>query len=269
MKDRKANDIVNAFKAIFKRKILPVPKLLIQTDPGAEFNNVTTKNYFDSLHIGYRFGKPGRSRQQAVVEAKNKIIGKALFMRMTANELQTGEKDTDWVEFLPALVRELNKLTREKPVPKAPTEPILTNKTILLEVGQKVRVMLDKPEDVTIGKLMGHFRATDIRWKPEITEISNVIITPGEPPMYQVKGDVKRAYTYNQLQLVDEGQEKPFQFTGAKYVVEKIISKKGKKYLVKWKGYDDKDNKWEDEATLIKQPDIKKMIDEFNKVKPK
>ena len=266
MKDRKAEDVVKAFKKIFRRRILSKPSTLMQVDPGVEFNNTVTKEYFDSLGIGYRFGKVGRSRQQAVVEAKNKIIAKALFMRMTANELQTGEKDTDWVEFLPALVKELNKIIKAQGVPKQSTEPILTDKTILLEVGQNVRVILDKPEDVTIGKLMGHFRATDIRWSPKVTKITNVILTPGQPPMYQVEGDDKRAYTYNQLQTVDNNEEKPFQFSGSKYIVEKIVDKKGKKYLVKWKGYGNDSNSWEDGTQLSSSPDIKKMIDSFNKL---
>lgn len=267
MKNLSADDVVNAFKKIFKRKILPEPSLLIQTDPGTEFNNKTTQDYFNSIGVGYRYGKTGRSRQQGVVEAKNKIIAKALFMRMTVNELQTGEKDTDWVEFVPDLVKELNKITKEQPKQKELTEPIISNKTTLLEVGQRVRIQLDKPKDITIGKLMGNFRATDIRWDPKVSTITNVILTPGMPPMYQVEGDVKRAYTYNQLQPVDDGQEKPVYFKGAKYIVEKILDKKGKQYLVKWKGFGDEENRWEDEKNLLKQPDLKDMIEKFNQEK--
>jgi hypothetical protein len=84
--------------------------------------------------------------------------------------------------------------------------------------------------------------------------------------MYQVEGDDKRAYTYNQLQTVDNNEEKPFQFSGSKYIVEKIVDKKGKKYLVKWKGYGNDSNSWEDGTQLSSSPDIKKMIDSFNKL---
>ena len=270
MKDRTAEDVVIAFKKMFKRKILSQPKYLMQTDSGSEFNSVKTKAYFDEIGIGYRFGKPGRSRQQALVEAKNKIIAKALFMRMTANELHTGEKDTDWVEFLSDLIKELNKLDKKKKPKKESNIPIMGPKTILLEVGQHVRLMLDKPRDITIGKLNGNFRATDIRWGPQILEIHNVILTPGQPPMYQVSGDVKRAYTFNQLQLVDDNQEKKEEFSGAKYTVEKILNrrKKGRttEYLVKWKGYDkEDDNRWIKEAHLKVQTGLHKMIDDFNK----
>jgi len=272
MKGHSAEDTIEAFKKIFKRKTLPAPKYLMQTDPGSEFENAKTKQYFESLKIGYRFGKPRRSRQQAVVEAKNKIIAKALFMRMTANELQTGEKDTDWVEFLPSLIKEMNKIVNDKPKVKKPEEPVIKKETILLEKGQKVRVQLDKPRAIegtqANATLSGHFRATDIRWDPEIKEITNVILTPGQPPLYQVSGDNKVAYTFNQLQTVDEGQEKKKPYSGEKYVVEKIMKSRtvgrGKnaktEYLVKWKDYPDSANTWEPES-ISNKPDVAKMID--------
>jgi hypothetical protein len=267
MTDRKASDVVAAFKAIFKRKVLPAPSMLMQTDPGAEFENKTTKEYFDSLGIGYRFGKAGRSRQQAVVEAKNKVIAKALFMRMTANELETGVKDTDWVEFLPALIKELNKVVKNKPAVKEPEEPVLRKETVLLEVGQNVRVQLDKPREVTGEKLSGHFRATDIRWDPQIKSITNVILSPGQPPMYQVSGDTKRAYTFNQLQTVDEGQEKKVQFTGGKYLIEKVVGMKKVRnkvqYKVRWKGFDESGDTWEPPETVLGVPNGKKHITDF------
>ena len=270
MKGHSAEDVVKAFKAIFKRKALPPPSLLMQVDPGSEFKNKITQDYFENeLKIGYRFGKVGRSRQQAVVEAKNKVIAKALFMRMTANELETGEKDTDWVEFLPKLIQELNKVVKSQPKKPEPEEPILKKDVILLEEGQNVRVILDKPKEVTGVKLAGGFRATDTRWDAPVKKITNVIITPGEPPMYQVEGDAKRAYTYNQLQLVDDNQEKKKQYTGGKYSMEKILEKKtvrkNVQYLVKWKGYEE--TSWETEDTVLKATEGKRLIDTYNNTK--
>lgn len=269
-----AQEVVEAFKKIFARKILPAPKMLMQTDPGSEFDNKITKDYFtNTLKIGYRFGKAGRSRQQAVVEYKNKIIAKALFMRMSANELHTGEKDTDWVEFLPALITELNKLIKSKPKPKESDEPILKDKTILLEVGQKVRVQAEKPFDIIEGRVTGGFRATDLRWNPKITTITNVILTPDEPPMYQVDGDTKRAYTYQQLQTIDDGDDKVQDFRGAKYVIEKLVGKKvqNKKtlYLVKWKGFDDSQNTWTEENNIKKSTLGAELITAFNRSQKK
>lgn len=270
MKGHSAEDVVKAFKAIFKRKILSPPSLLMQTDSGSEFKNKVTKDYFENnLKIGHRFSKPGRSRQQAVVEAKNKMIATALFMRMISNELETGETDTDWVDFLPNLIQEMNKVVREKPVKPEPEEPILRKDTIILEVGQNVRIALDKPKEVTGQKLSGNFRATDIRWEPKIRKITNVILTPGEPPLYQVEDDHKRAYSYNQLQTVDADQEKKVQYPGGKYQMEKILEMKKIKnkvmYLIKWDGYDNPT--WKTEADVLAAATGKNLIKFFKNTK--
>ena len=108
LKERTANSVKKAFEKIFKRKILKPPKYILQTDQGTEFRG-ELKTYIQSKGITLRYAKVGRSRQQAFAEARNKTIAKALFMRMSANELETGEEDNDWVEFLPDLIKELNK----------------------------------------------------------------------------------------------------------------------------------------------------------------
>ena len=72
----------------------------------------------------------------------------------------------------------------------------------MLPVGTKVRIKLDKPVD-TFGKRLegNHFRATDLRWSVKIYTITNVLLTPNQPILYQVDNE-KTAYTYNQLQVV-------------------------------------------------------------------
>ena len=55
----------------------------------------------------------------------------------------------------------------------------------LLPVGTEVRVQLDAPMDYVTGKrLIGNFRATDIRFSKEPHTISDVVIKPSSPPLY-------------------------------------------------------------------------------------
>jgi hypothetical protein len=272
LKDKTADAVIAGFKKMFKGKILKEPKYLMQFDSGGEFTSQKTQDYFSGMGVEFRFGKPYRSRMQALVEAKNKILGKALFMRMTANELETGEEDTEWSQFLKPLLTELNKhiketnKDKEKKKKKNPSQDLVNidKTTILLQVGQKVRTILDKPRSATGTKLSGTFRATDIRWDPTIKVITNVILAPSAPPLYQVDNQQNPAYTYNQLQTVDEAQEKKTNIKEGKYNVEKILEKrkKGKsyEYLIKWEGYATPD--WQPAKNL---KDVQQMVDDFNK----
>ncbi len=110
------------------------------------------------------------------------------------------------------------------------------------------------------------------------------IIQPGQPPMYLVdkaNGEVDHsaAYTRNQLQVVPKNEKLPDKslIRGTKtkgvtkYIVEKILDKKKEKgkvyYLVKWKGFSNKDNTWEPRTNLI--IDVPDMIKEYEKSIPK
>jgi hypothetical protein len=194
-------------------------------------------------------------------------------MRMTANELETGEEDTEWSPFLAPLIKEYNKFVKEKKPIQVSTEPNITKKTILLEVGQNVRVMLDKPRTTFDEKLHGNFRATDIRWDPKIVAISNVILSPGQPPLYQVDNKPSPAYTYNQLQIVDDNQEKQTIIPQGKYIPEKVVDdrKNGKviEYKVHWKGYEDKDDTWEPAKFFRDNVNFKKLLVDYKVTKAK
>lgn len=267
MKDRDAKTVLKAFQTIFKRKILPAPKYLLQTDSGKEFDAKETKKYFHSIGVSMRFGKPGRSRMQALAEARNKTIATALFMRQTANELETGEQDTEWSQFLKPLIKEYNQFIKDKKPVKESSEPNINNKTILLEVGQKVRVMLDKPRSALDEKLHGNFRATDIRWNTKISTITNVIIAPSQPPLYQIDNNPSPAYTYNQLQTVDDNQEQKTNIPDGRYIIEKVVDerKNGRltEYKVRWKGYEEKDDTWEPAKKLLANINFKQMIQDY------
>ena len=247
LKNRTATTVLKNIKEIYKTsKLLKQPKI-IQVDSGSEFKG-PFKEWAKKSKIYLKVGITGRHRQQAIVENKNMLIGKLLFMRMNAEELKTGVKSNDWVQYLPTLLRVYNKKMKEKlksrPTTKTFKKVILPvckgNSCELLDVGQKVRIPLDEPRDIiTKKKLHGKFRAGDIKWNPKVYKISDVFINPGQPPMYRVKGKKNVAYTRNQIQLYKENETETKAQT--KYVVDKIIRKFKKKglvyYEIKWKGY--------------------------------
>jgi transposase InsO family protein len=225
LKSKKGANIIKAFKKIYKETDLEPPQLL-RTDSGSEFKGIV-KIFFDKLGTKIIYSLPGRHRQTGLVEALNKKIGTALFKRMTAQELLTGEKSIEWVDDLPKIIEAINKNSIDVTKIKRSNTPVCKGESCkLLEIGTKVRRILDTPIDVYNRKrIHGNFRATDIRWDPKIRTITNIIINANQPPMYQLddgKGGTNRrvAYTREQLQVVSKNEQLP---------PKSIIRKKNKK----------------------------------------
>lgn len=279
LKEKSSNTVLKAFEAIYKRNLLKIPKS-IEVDNGTEFQGAV-KTWFENKNVIFKVKKPYRHRQQAMVERRNQMIGKMLFKRMTEEELLTGNPSTQWTDEIKDVKKEINK---KKPVKKTKTQAQIQcegDACTLLSEGQKVRVALEAPVDVATGKkLHGKFRDTDIRWELQPKIIKEVILQPGQPPLYLVSDkdgntDRKQAYTKSQLLPVKQNEKapreaaiRPITDKGVKkYIVERIVDKKKEKnrifYLIKFKGY--KEPEWQPRTELIK--DIPDLIEEYEKKK--
>lgn len=203
LRNHSAVAVRNAFKKVYEEhNILKMPKRM-EVDPGAEFKGVT-KTYLTDNGVVIRYGKAGRSRQQALAERRNQTIGDEIFKRQIEREIKTDKVNKQWIKDLPEIIEDLNEryeVTKFKPLSN---EPIITKRTKqLLMRGDRVRVLLDEPHDYFGKKLHGRFRSADIRWSPMIYEIERVLLRPSYPPMYLVKGLPHTPYTRGQLQVVE------------------------------------------------------------------
>lgn len=273
LKDAKAITVRNAFKSIYSRSVLDLPKLRIEVDGGPEFKG-ETKKYFQDNGIGMRVAKPYRHRQQALVERKNLSIGSALLKRQTAQEILTGVPDRQWTADLPKIVKQMNENVKDKKIPDPPSKVIVTpGSKNILQRGTKVRVALEVPRDVTEGKILhGKFRSSDIRWDMKIRTIREVLIKPGFPPMYLVDGDKGPnkdfepvAYTRNQLQIVSADEKPPsmdvIRGKPDLWAIQTIVRKLDNgKYLVKWKAGDGTQ-----ETRERLEEDVPDMLKEFDR----
>jgi len=284
LKNKTAQSVKDAFKEIYKRGILKFPKSRIETDPGSEFKGVV-KDYFNKHGIRMRYGKPGRHKQQAVVESRNKIIGTALMKKMTAEELLTNQISRRWTDILPDILLAMNKhyseqLKKLKKL-KVNDEVICKGDTCnLLEIGTKVRAILDEPRNVLGEKQIGKFRAGDIRYDPKIRIIKNIILNPGQPPRYmlddktQPDGIEKVLYSKNELQVIPNDEMEPpgeivlkerINEPDITYVVKKILDKKkikGKNYLlISWKGFNSSYDTWEPYNEIKKS--VPELVEEY------
>ena len=278
LRSKNAKEVMKGFKKIYERGLLKLPNT-IRTDPGSEFKG-EVKKYFDKNGVYIKYGKAGRSRQLAVVEKTNQLLGNLLLKRMQAQELLTGERSNEWVDDLPKAIKIINKKRKKKP-PKVSydTFDCEGDACNLLAIGTKVRPILDKPIDYVSGKRVhGKFRGADIKWDPEVRIIKNILLLPDQPPLYQLndKNDIDKidqsvAYTKNQLQVVPEDEEAPdpivIRGEPKTFVVQKILDKKkvnGKIYYkVKWKGYPESEATWEPRSQLIE--DVPLIVREYER----
>lgn len=271
LKNKDAKSVLDAIKLIFNRKILTEP-FIITFDNGSEFKGVV-KQYLESKHINVKYALTGRHRQIAMVERANQKIGKILFQRMTAQELLTGEQNNFWVDELKGLINVLNqnhKIPLEKEISP---DPIITpyNAT-LIPIGTRVRIKLDYPINAfDNSKLHGKFRATDIKWSPDIHRVKEVLIKPGFPPMYLTDND-NVARTKQQLNIVPKDEKPPnikyIRGNPEHYIINAIVDrkkiKKGFEYKINWKGYPHSEDSWISEDQLNRTEDLKQMKNDFN-----
>lgn len=278
LKNKYSSDVKDAFETIYDRGIIEMPKILTM-DSGTEFKGEVIK-YLKENGIRYRYGKPKRHRQLAVVERTNQYLAKGLFMRMTSQELLTGEPSREWVEELPKFVQYINKKRKREPPkePKSVKSRCSGDDCTLLDIGTKVRTKLDHPLDAATDKFLHgeRFRITDIRWDPVVRTITNIILHPNQPPFYQLDDkkrkngiDVTAMYTKKQLQVVPEGEEAPspsvIRGTPSNYRVEKLLEKKKEKnriyFLVKWRGFPESQATWELRTELNES--VPELVKEF------
>jgi hypothetical protein len=206
LKDKDAHIVARAFSRIYERDILEEFPKILSVDSGSEFKGAF-KELMDELEIELIVGAPGRHRMQGLVENKNSSIGKLIFSFLDYNELKKGKRSVDWYvskDHFRKFVAELNKESKAKPTTENLSDaPFVSDANRdLLDVGQKVRVLLDEPIDIASRKkLGGKFRATDIRWSLDKKKIRWVVLNPGFPVMYRVSGE-KFLRTRQQLQKV-------------------------------------------------------------------
>jgi hypothetical protein len=283
MKERKSSDIVTALKKIYRRKILLKP-IVIVSDVGAEFHK-DFQVAMDNMGINHKFAKAGRHRSVSLVERKNQTIGKIIHRLLLQADLanENGNATSQWVHFVRILVSEINKRVEEKNneienVPLLEQEMKFNpeKKIKMFKIGDRVRVALDNPQDIHGKRLHGKFRSSDIRFKPKIREVKEVLIVPLQPIMYLLDGNVGDleiepiGYTYNQLQKVSVREREvttPLVIEDNRYEVDRILDRRkvGRiyEYKVKWKNMPrGEGTSWEKRAELMR--DIPQLIKRYD-----
>jgi hypothetical protein len=129
--------------------------------------------------------------------------------------LETKKPNTEWVDKLNPVVKEINdshleKLDKDyKPKVKKFDDKIKFNKNnkVILEVGTKVHRKLEHPENLQGVRLHGSFRKVDIHWSNKVYEVMEYYLFPNSPPLYKIKNSetgkvVKHLLASELLQII-------------------------------------------------------------------
>jgi hypothetical protein len=206
LRGKTAQTVLNGIKKIYERDILDYPDQ-IEADNGSEFKGVF-QTYFNSIGVLIKRNKPGRSRQQALVERANQTIAHKIFKIQLEKELETGKNSRLWIHLLKDIITEMNE--KAQPSKVVYEEPVCEGSSCnVLEIGTKVLAMAEYPKDVEGKRLPGKFRKTDIKYELKIREIKELLIKENSPPLYLLNGnygplDIETvAYTKNQLLVLN------------------------------------------------------------------
>lgn len=207
LKKKTGSAVVKGLETIYiKHDILELP-LTIQFDSGKEFKNKEVQELMKKLKTDVKYTLTNRHRQNSAVENANYRLGLIIMKYQAVKEIEKKKKVKSWHMYLDKIIEFLNKKV-SKVYEYDPFDDITGNQDIveLLEVGDKVRKILDYPITAHDDKkIIGKFRAGDIRFSKDIFKIKHIILNPSMPPLYMINKsntediDSSVAYTRNQL----------------------------------------------------------------------
>jgi hypothetical protein len=216
-------EVAEALSRIYERGPLTWPKLLM-VDPGREFmGQVSVVLSKHEVHV--RRGRVEVHRDQGIVERFNRTLAERLFSHQYAREMKLpeGQRSTEWVARLPAVVAALNneptRLTGKKPMDAIKLQRVTARPSAVAPGSRSVGVGLEEkliPSYARVRYLYqpgelegGRRRATDPVWSLSAHYVRNVIRQSGQPAVYYLNDGPGRGFVREELMAVPEGTELP------------------------------------------------------------
>ena len=215
-----AAEVADALSRIYKRGPLTWPKML-QVDPGREFMGAVSQ-LLARHNVEARRGRVGSHRDQGIVERWNRTLSERLFGHQYAQEMRlpVGERSTEWVRRLPAVVSALNgevtRLTGKRPS-KAIRAESVSGRPSSTVPGRPVGLQEQKlPSGVGVrflyqpGELEGGLRrATDPVWSLRVYRLGRSVAKSGAPVMYYFIDGPPRGFVREELLVVPSDTQQP------------------------------------------------------------
>ena len=241
LKNKTNVSIVNAFESLFKKT--ERRPLTIQSDAGKEFIGKIVQDYFKKNDINFRLTR-NPDVKAAVVERFNRTLKSKMFRYFTYANTRK------YVDVLQNFVDSYNR-TIHSSIKMRPIDVTLENAHKAYEnLRKKYKSILRKSKYkvnqlIRISRKRGVFeKAYYAGWTEEIFRITK-ILKHRTPSVYEIKDlndePIDGFFYEEELNPVIKNNDE-------EYIVERILRTSGqgrnKKYLIKWKGYNDSFNSW-------------------------
>lgn len=211
-KNKKASTMREGLKTILNEDTISNNNKLkaIYVDDGKEFKGEFAR-YCATNNIRLQISLPNRHKQNALAESTNNTLSKAIFEYQHIKEKQTGQTYRNWVHIIPQLVDAINEQRAARPprIPKEQQQLLKEGKSAcsgdwckLLRMGDVVRRRLDRFEEIDGISTDSRLRGADIKYEATRRKITNIVLLPGQPPMYELEGIKTARFTKNELMLV-------------------------------------------------------------------
>ncbi len=239
LKDKTGMTVLKAIQKIFKQGRKPKK---IQTDYGSEFINKNVRAFLDKSNVGYY--TTYSETKASVVERFNRTLKSRMWRYFTHRG------NHKYIDILPRLVKGYNSSYHRSigraPETVSPSNVKEVHKT-LFPSHKKTYASLGLGDKVRISKTRRTFDKGYLpNWTDEVFTISRVL--DKQPPVYNLSdlggNAIKGMFYPQELQKILKSDDDLWR-------IERIVRKKGNKYLVKWAGYNDQYNSWVNAADLV------------------
>ena len=234
IKDKTGATLVKAFQKIKDRR-----PLRLQTDKGTEFLNRKFQTYLKKKKIHF-FVTHNAETKASVVERFQRTLKQRMWRYFTY------QKTERYIDVLDQLVQGYNA-AKHRTIGMAPKDVTVQNEWLVSQrlpkdnlkkkkhdITSTVRLALDKQKAFDKG-YWPNWTLETFQVKPSVGSRYRLIDGNGEP--------LEGSFYPEELQEVKEDKEEA-------YVIEKIIERRGKNILVKWKDYPASFNSWIPESTV-------------------
>lgn len=243
LKTKTGREISEAMELILKKNKLEFKHL--QTDKGKEYYNNIFSNLMDKYNINHY--STNSEKKAGIIERFNRTLKSAMYKEFSMRG------SYKWIDILSKLIENYNNRFHRS-IGMKPTQVNSNNERLVLKnIEHAVRIKperippskFNEGDQVRISKYKGVFTKGYLpNWSNEVFEIFRV--QPTNPVTY-----ILRASNGEIIEGGFYGHELLKSNTGNVYLIQKIIKRKGDKYLVRWLGFDKSQDSWVTKSELL------------------
>lgn len=237
LKDKSGGEVVKALKPILTKHKMKH----FQTDAGKEWFNKHVSALIKKFKINHY--ATYSDLKASICERLNRTLKQKMW------KLFTAKGTYEWVSILQGIVNQYNN-TVHRTIGMKPKDVKQKHVKSILARLNKQKVKISKPkfkvgDNVRISKYKRVFTKGYMpNWTNEVFKI--YAVKPTRPPTYILQ-DANKEILQGGFYEAELSKSK----TGDVYLVEKVLKRKGNKILVRWLGFEGKDDTWVDKRNVL------------------